>query len=293
MAESKSNRPENIQIGKRSFEFLKIQRDAQSTVYKSADAYLRIGSPDKILADLAFHKQMEEANFPVAKIISEGELNGQVYFVESSLGERHFGQMFAEDIEKTGSISKNSFEEFLNIVKRFAKAQLRTRGKEGNYAEFADGIYLDVLCEELPEQASKIQAIFERMKEKFKALPFVTTHGDFNPNNLYPTGVIDLEDSFRGPFGYDLIGAFIHIDYFPDSTDFEYFAKYRFSNGQKQEYFEFLDRVSVEENLPLLSGFQHEFEFARAVWLLVRMHAQPKLQKFRYDLFTERFLKDA
>ena len=284
-------RPESLQVEGKLFKLLKIQRGAQSAVYKSTDAYLRIGSPDKILSDLAFHKQMEEADFPVAKIISEGELNGRAYFVESSLGERHFGKMFAEDIEKTGFIGRSTFEQFLHIVERFAKAQLRTRSKEGNYAEFADGIHLDVLCKELPEQASKIQAVFERTKEKFAAFPFVVTHGDFNPNNLYPTGVIDLEDSFRGPFGHDLIGALIHIDYFPESTDFEYFAKYRFSREHKREYFELLDRISAEAGLQPLSEFQYEFEFTRAIWLLVRMHAWPKLQKFRYDLFTERFLK--
>jgi len=162
-----------------------------------------------------------------------------------------------------------------------------------DFSEFAKGIHLDTLCEELPEYVSRIRAIFEIIKQKLSVLPFVVTHGDFNPHNLYPAGVIDFEDSFRGPFGYDLVGALAHIDYYPDSTDFEFFAKYRFSEDQKRQYFKAFDRICTEANLPLLSEFKNEFEFSRAVWLLILMHKWPKLQKFRYDLFIEKFLKNS
>jgi len=82
-------------------------------------------------------------------------------------------------------------------------------------------------------------------------------------------------------------------DYYPDSADFEFFAKYRFSEEQKHQYIEVLDHICAETNIPPLSKFKNEFEFSRAVWLLIWMHKWPKLQKFRYDLFIERFLKDS
>lgn len=290
--ESTDTKPKDIQIDAHSFVFVQYQRDKKSAIYKSDDTYLRIGNPEKILADLAFHKKMEAQGFPVAKVISEGELDGQAYFVESSLGERHFGEIFAEDVGKTGSISQENFNQFLMIVEQFARAQLKTRSETKDFSKFANGIHLDVLCDELPEYAPKILAAFEIIKKKTAPLPFVITHGDFNPHNICPDGVIDFEDSFHAPFGHDLAGALSSADYFPDSTDFEFFARYRFSDDQKRQYFEVLDRICAEENLPPLSEFQNEFEFGRAVWLLVRMQAWPKLQKFRYDLFIERFLKN-
>lgn len=290
--ESTETKPKDIQIEERSFVFVQDQRDKKSAIYKSDDAYLRIGNPEKILIDLAFHKKMEAQGFPVATVISEGELDGQAYFIESSLGEKHFGEIFAEDVEKKGSISQENFNQFLKVVEQFARAQLKTRSETKGFEEFASGIHLDVLCDELPEYAPKILAAFEVVKKKTASLPFVITHGDFNPHNIFPAGVIDFEDSFHAPFGHDLAGALPSIDYFPDSTDFEFFAKYRFSDDQRRQYFEVLDRICAEENLPSLSEFQNEFEFGRAVWLLVRMHAWPKLQKFRYDLFIERFLKN-
>lgn len=288
---TKSRESENLNINGEIFEFVKTQRAGRSAIYKSTNAYLRIGDPEKIKTDLNFHKQMEAANFPVAKVISEGKQDGRAYFIESSLGDRSFGKIFADDIEKMGSITQESFNQFLSVMEKFAYAQLRTRSNEGNYVEFADGIHIDELCAELPERASEIIAQFENVKKKLAPIPFVITHGDFNANNIYSTGVIDLEDSFRAPYGYDLVGAITHIDYFPDATDFEYFAKYRFSEDQKHQYFEVIDLISSKANLPPLSSFLLEFEFSKAVWLLIRMHNSPKLQKFRYDLFTERFLK--
>lgn len=280
----------NVELEGTVFEFVKSQRDDKSAVYKGPNSYLRIGNPEKIQSDLAFHKRMESAGFPVAKLIAEGYLDGKAYFIESSVGEKTLSKTFAEDTETTGAISQESFDHFLNIAGQFARAQLRTQTSERNIEEFADGIHLDILCQELPQHAERIQTRFKKVQERTTELPFVISHGDFNPHNLYSGGVIDLEDSYHAPFGHDLIGGIISIDYFPDSQEFEYFAKYRFSEEQKIKYLEFLDGVCDEQGLPKLSSFESDFEFTRAVWLLVRMNKWPKIQKFRYDKFIAKFL---
>ncbi len=284
--------PESIELQGTVFEFVKGQRDGNSAVYKGLGSYLRIGSAEKIHSDLSLHKRMESAGFPVAKLLTEGELNGKAYFIESSVGEKTLSATFAEETETTGTISEESFDQFLNITNQFARAQLRTQIPERDFEGFADGIHLDILCQELPEYAEKIQARFKEMQKRTAELPFVISHGDFNPHNLYPGGAIDLEDSYHAPFGHDLIGGIVSIDYFPDSQEFEYFAKYRFSEEQKQEYLALLDGICDEQSLPRLSRFQSDFEFTRAVWLLVRMHKWPKIQRFRYDKFIEKFLSD-
>lgn len=284
--------PGNIVLGGITFEFVKSQRDGNSAVYKGLDSYLRIGSAEKIHSDLALHKRMESAGFPVARLIAEGELGGKAYFIESSVGEKTLSQMFAEETEATGAISEESFNQFLSVTDQFARAQLRTQTSKRTFEEFADGVHLDILCQELPQYAEKIKARFKEVQERATELPFVISHGDFNPHNLYAGGAIDLEDSYHAPFGHDLIGGIVSIDYFPDSPEFEFFAKYRFSEKQRKDYLELLDGICNEQNLPKLSDFKTDFEFTRATWLLVRMDKWPKIQKFRYNKFIDTFLKN-
>lgn len=284
-------RPVRLELEGRSFDFVLVQRGFQSVVYKSADAYLRIGEPKRVLADLTLHKKMEAAGFPVAKVFAEGSLDGQAYFIETSLGEKHFGDLFADDIEKTGLISEATFENFLSFVEQFANAQLATKSIEKNFDEFARGICLGELCQDLPQYTSKLRARFEQAQKRLAALPFVVTHGDFNAHNIYPAGVIDLEDSFYGAYGYDLISGIAHIDNFPDSQEYEYFAKYRFTTEQKQRYMARLDMISEQAGLPALSDFETDFDFCRAVWSATKISHVPKLQKFRHDRLVQKFLE--
>jgi len=281
---------ENLNIGGKTFKLVRIQRGGTTGVYRSGNEYLRLGDPAKIKRDLDFHKKMESFKFPVAKLISEGEFGGQYYFIESSLGEKHLGQVFLEDMQKDGVVSQTHFELLLDVAGRFAKAQLGARSETQDFKDFADGIHLDILCGELPEYRDAILNRFEGVKKRLGVVPFVITHGDFNPNNLYPDGAIDLADSFYGPFGFDILTAIVHVNNFPTSGDYEYIAHYGFTSEQKAEYLRQIDAVSVKAGLPPLSSFKSDFEFCRGSWSLVRMHKWPKLQKWRYDLFIKKFL---
>ena len=281
-----------INLKGKVFKLVRVQRDGGTGVYKSDDEFLRIGEKEKIHKDLELHKNMEAGKFPVARLIEEGELSGQYYFIESSLGDNHLGKLFAEDMLRGGTISNKNFETFLKIVESFGKAQLKTNTDIKNYEVFAKGIHLDILCDELPQYSEAILSCFKNTIDKLSVFPFVISHGDLNPNNLYPTGVIDLEDSFYGPFGLDLVTAIVHINYFPDSKEYEYFAGYRFTPEQKKRYFLLIDSIATYGGLSALSSCKTEFEFCRAIWSLVRMDKWPKIQKFRYDLFIKKFLKN-
>jgi hypothetical protein len=283
-------RDEKIKVEGKEFEFVTNQRDYQSAIYRSPEAYLRIGKPERIQKDLAFHRTMEEAGFPVAKVLAEGERDGEAYFIETSLGDTHFGDIFARDIEREGSISEESLEQFISVCELFARAQLGTRSGHTNYDEFAQGILLDTLSKEMPEQAVSLKERFSSVKVATAELPSVITHGDFNPNNIYPTGVIDLENSFHAPYGYDLISAIAHIDSFPDSEEYEYFAKYRFSRAQVEEYMRRMKSVSQDADLKPLSETRGDFEFCRAVWLAADIPNVPKLQSFRFEYVIKHFL---
>src|SRR3989344_5611813 len=279
-----------LKIDDKVFELVVVQREGDTAVYRGGDQYLRVGNREKIERDLKLHHKMEEAGLPVASVISDGEWEGNRYFIEKSLGEKRFRDVFEEDAAENGAASDENFEKFLKISEKFTRAQVKTAFSEKDFEGFARGIHLDFLCAELPEQAEKIRHRFEEVAEKLKVFPFVITHGDLNPSNMYPDGVIDLEDSFRGPFGYDLVSSIVTVDYVPLGTEYEFHAKYRFTSFQKGKYFKLLDQIATENNLPPISNFADDFEFCRAVWLTVRMHKWPKMQRFRYDLFTKKFL---
>lgn len=285
-------RPEKITLCESVFEYVIAQRDGKTAIYRSTDSYMRIGETKKIHSDLALHKKMERTGFPVAELLAEGEYNGQAYFIEASLGDKHLGNVFAEDVEKNGHIDEIAFEQFLAVTEEFAHAQLTTSSETRDYGEFSHGVLLEELCRELPEHQTRLDNRFAQVRERTAQLPFVLTHGDFNPNNLYPSGVIDLEDSFYAPYGYDIVSAISHINYFPDSKDYEFYAKYRFDPEQKKQYFERLDAVSTEAGLLPLSQFEEDFEFCRAVWLAARLPHVPNLQKFRYEMLIDKFLED-
>ena len=283
-------RPIDIEVNGRTFSFVTRQREDTTAIYKSDNSYIRIGDAESIQRDLALHRKMETAGFPVAKVIAEGTHNGEAYFIETSLGDRHLGEVFAKEIEQNESISDESFNEFLEVVSRFAKAQLTTATETKDFDAFSQGILLESLCEEMPECADRLRTRFEEVKSRAASFPFVLTHGDFSPNNLYPAGVIDLEDSFYGPYGYDVIGAISHIDSFPDSPEYEFFAKYRFTSEQKQKYLENLDAISAEAGLPSPTQFKDDFEFCRAVWLAAKIPHTPNLQSFRFNFIAKNFL---
>lgn len=281
---------ETITLAGREFVLVAIQREGESAIYKCGEEFARAGVRERILKDLELHKRMAAFGFPVAELRGEGEHENGYYFIESSLGERHFGDLFAEDMRVEGRILDETFARFVAISQRFAEAQLRSIDREKNFDQFADGIHLDILTEELPEDAESIRRYFERVKERVGVFPFVITHGDFNSRNLYPAGVIDLEDSFMGPAGYDLATNIFHTRYMPDSPEYEYFRRYSFTEEQEREYLGAMDVLYARHGLPKLSDYFDDFGFCRAVWMLVRMHQWPKLQKFRYDLFRKDYL---
>lgn len=284
--------PTTITLDSIPYTLVKIQRGGLTAIYTNTNTFLRIGQSSRIQNNLTLHQSMTDAGFPVPEIIKNGTYLGMDYFIESSLGTHTFAQMFNQDIVLNGTISNAHFEKFLSVTKELMTAQLRTAHYRSITESFAQSINLNTLCEELPNYAHTIRKKFHESIRRLSVLPIVLTHGDFNPHNSFPEGIIDFTDSFPGFFGYDALGVLVHNDYFPTNPDYEYTQEYFFTETQKNTYRDFVDTFSYEHNLPKLSSFIHNVEFCKAVWLLVGIHAWPKLQQYRYDLFIERFLKD-
>ena len=279
---------DKLRIDGVDYELLKAQRGGQR-VYRGADRYLRIGAHERIAKDIATHRAMSGMGFPVAAILSSGTLGGEDYFVEQSLGESRFRDLFENDTKQNGEISARHFEQFLHITKLYLEAQLNALVPP-SAASFASGVHLDILRQELPHYAISLKDKFERITQKLSGFPYVLTHGDFNPANMYPLGIIDLEDSFSAPFGFDAVSAISTVEWFPDPGDYEFVASYRFTDAQKRSYLAMCDSVSRGVGYPPVSIYYGDFAFCRAIWSLVRMQAWPKLQAWRYEKFIRTYL---
>lgn len=279
----------HITVQGKTYELVRVQRGGVSFVYKGFGEYLRIGEPRIIKKHLDAHRLMEAAGFPVPKLLVMGVHEGRSYFTEATMGEVRLGDAFATDYE-WNVLSDKRFQELVIIVQRYAVAQLKAPKPPGNLRGFKPAIHIRTLCRELPEYAEKIETRFKEVTERLSVFPTVLSHGDFNPQNIFANGIIDLEHAFQGPWGYDIVTALVHINQFPDSKEYEYFARYRFSDAQRAEYLRVFDALAAENTLPKISDYLHDFEFCRAVWSSVRMAEHPKLQKWRYDFFISQFL---
>src|SRR3989344_4358720 len=178
---------ERIDIDRTTYTLVKEQRSGIG-IYRSEHAYLRIGPPDAIQLQREMHVHLEERGFPVPKMLSSGVHAGFSYFTEESLGERRFLDLFANDFSQTGVVSERRFAEFITICERI----------------FASAIHVDLLTAELPSHEVAIREQFARRFKNVSVYPSRVMHGDFNPSNTYPRGVIDFEDTSSGPVGYDL-----------------------------------------------------------------------------------------
>lgn len=267
-----------------------VQRQKSGVgIYRTPHTYLRIGDPAAIGKQLRAHRHLESAGFPVAKLIADGSVGMDAYFIEASLGEHRFLSIFEEDTRVLGHASDAHFEHLMEICERFLDAQIVSPVQRDESA-FAEAIHLEILCAELPLCANKLRSRFEESMTRLAAYPFVTTHGDFNPANIYPNGIIDFEDTSCGPLGYDLACVTATAEWFPVTGDYEFLARYIFTEQQKERYVSRFDEIFTEHVERSFAGAFSEFEFLRSVWLTARMHEWPKLQKYRYELFIQKYL---
>ncbi|OGE73865.1 MAG: hypothetical protein A3I07_01175 [Candidatus Doudnabacteria bacterium RIFCSPLOWO2_02_FULL_42_9] len=282
--------PSTITINRINYNLVREQRSG-TAIYRSDSTYLRIGSIEKIGLDLELHKQMVKVGFPLARVLEEGEYQDMSYFVEESLGSLHFGEIFKQETESTGYVLDESFETFLHILKIYAEAQVQTIVENKDWDEFRHGIHLDIIIRELPHLEKEILETYKRAEQNLEKFPFAIQHGDLTPFNIYPKGIIDLEDSFLGPVGYD-IGAFLTIqNWFPEKADDEFYRVYKFTEDQVSKFKKTVADLYNSHGLPRPSDYEYEFNLTKGIWFTVRMHELPKLQQFRYNTLNKLLAK--
>lgn len=269
------------------FVFIKKRDHIPIQVYKGDKGFLRTGLKDLIEAELEKHNHLVSLGYPLPKLLSTGEVYGQAFYIEESLGDNHLGDVFSEDFSKDGVVSGEHFKHFVDVSAVLADAQLRNPQESRNEQSFYLGMNMRSIIEELPDQRQKLVRVFERVKDRTGSLPYVWTHGDLNPYNLFPDGLIDIGNVHLAPAGYDLVSNIYHSSNFPKSGNFERLRAFDFTQEQRAQYFARMDRISTGLDPQLrVSDYIEDFIVCRAIWAAARMQHFPKLQQWRYDRLT-------
>jgi Ser/Thr protein kinase RdoA (MazF antagonist) len=231
---------------------------------------------------------MLQAKYPVAEILSQGSYAEYAYYVERSLGGRTFSQLFGEEFEKTGAVSHQLFDRFVASARSYLEAQRNAPRAGKDIESFSSAVHLQTLKEELPQQAEAIQERFDKAAERLRHVPYVLSHGDFNPANLYPSGAIDIENAINAPLGYDAVTAIETAAWFIKTEESVLFSHYLLSDEQIAAYRAMCDDV-YKSDIPIAFIWE-DLAFCRAMWMTVRMHKWPRVQQFRYDKFMKAYL---
>lgn len=257
-----------IEIESETFTHVKDRRHGTS-IYVGTDGskYLRIGQPNEVKNELGLHKRLLDKGFPIASIVAEGSLGELNYWIEESLGKTTFGERFDKEMIETGQISDESFNQFLSIIIRFRAAQESTiECGQIDSNVLAKNVGLHRLIADLPFENEKIMKAWEKISRDLENAPVCFTHGDFLPNNVLEKGIIDLEDYFFGPIGYDVLNPVTTPYWFPKEPVQGFQRWSWFSESQLNQYLEAVNTYEFQGNTWSIKDFFDPLFLLKAIW---------------------------
>lgn len=242
-------------------------------VYRSPDGQeiLRTGSPDGIAQEAEFLREISRRGFPIPEVTASGRTkDGLGYFIETSVGEQNFGDIFRDEYARHGEIQDASFTAFASICLRFVEAQLKPENQQKGPSQLREGIQLANVLEENSDLSSLLEDAVAAAEARIGDLPLVLSHGDLTPFNTLERGVIDFEHCFVTPVGYDAITCVTFHRFFdhpkPDGTGT--MRNWEFRSEQMSDYRTRLDTLCERAGAPGLSPYFDDFLMLKSVWSL-------------------------
>ncbi len=288
---------EIIEIEGELFKHVKDRRHGTS-IYASVDSskYLRIGQPSEVEVELGLHKQLLHKGFPIAPVIAEGSLGGLTYWIEESMGKTTFGQRFDKEMIETGCISSKSFDQFLSIIVRFHAAQeLTIKHTSIDSNILAKNVGLHNLINDLPLEKKKITKAWNKILLDLGNAPICFTHGDFLPNNILEKGIIDLEDHFSGPIGYDILNPITTPYWFPKEPVQGFQRWSWFSESQLKRYLKVVDTYALQGSTWSIKDLFDPLFLLKAIWWTSGNGKSSNLQLWRNQrllVLMEKYIKN-
>lgn len=278
--------PKTLRIEEKDFLLVRVRDYDQGAIYQSGEVYARVAPQAVLQKEYETHQFFEEKGFPMPKLLSGGIVGENAYYLEEDIGRETFHDKFEQETRETGKITEETFQDFLSLVKKFVGVQEKsvssTRGVD-------EGFFRNVMVHEVIGERSELQLTLAAMMLKTEkvlgVLPQVPTHGDFNPCNILPKGVIDFAYHFEAPLGYDWTALLMNTYYFSpeDTSPTEINRTYQYTEDQWEKLVAIGDQAykdagitkTFRETLPILA-------LMRMTWSAAHMEHRPQLQAWRF-----------
>ena len=127
------------------------------------------------------------------------------------------------------------------------------------------------------------QCYWKKIANVLADIPKVWTHWDFTTPNIFPNGVIDLEDHHSNYLWYDVFALLTHIYWFPQYQDAEHIRRFSFT---KDQVIRWLNALSTEIDYldDNIFAWLFLYRWTRAIQ---NMEDDPKLQAFRHKEYEK------
>ncbi len=272
------------------FEYIKIRRNKNHIIKDIIDGnYIRFWYSKAIHDELLVHKKLLSFGFPVAKILSTGNYQEFSWYKEENLWDEPFAKKFIlykDNPEKTSKILKK----LLIVTKKYFTAQKHTICNNISTWDVFKWYHVNNFIKELEDCNNPFLPTVKKIKNKLeKVLPTIPkefTHWDFNCFNIFDKWIIDFEDSFYWPIGWDAMVTFAHTLLFPRSWA-ENISEYAIT----KEMFEWIEKA-------FHSNFEENFWVTfilKCFWWNHKESDRPLLHKYRmpiFEKFWRAFLED-
>ena len=262
-----SENEQSISIGGKVFFYLKNRLNGGKVfVNPGKSDYLRTASPTEIANEVALTKTLCARGFPVPEVIAIGTLeSGMAYYIERSIGDRVFGDIFREETKSNGRVSDESFDEFVSVTKKYCDAQFDPKNLvPADRAALAGVTEIENVMRNNPPSPAIAKMFAEahtKACERVMSLPWGYIQYDFNSFNVLRGGVIDFEFAGLGPVGYDALTSTHFGRMWPKNR-----VAYVITDDQIARYVNEVDKVAVAKGLPTISSYTNDFLLLKAIW---------------------------
>jgi hypothetical protein len=273
------------------FSFLKQRRDGTNIFINSNLQFiLKTGKQKNLKREYDLLIYWQNMGFRVPTIEHEIEYNlDNCWFIEKLLGNETINTFFEKEIKNEGEISQATFEPFFKLCFEFSNMQFKHQieKKYSRINQFLEDVYWWQILEEFPQlNTVKFKSLTKRLIDFLDQSTWTPIHGDFNAHNMFFEGIIDLEFSNDGPFGYDLVSAYISPIWFPSDGGYEFNRTYSFNKEQKEVFTDTLKEIHLKQNLDItFDNWLYLIVTLRSAWFLAKINHLPKLQNWRLKKF--------
>lgn len=273
----KQSEQKTIELVGDTWNYVKERLSTNVRVYKSLDGskYLRIGETRSIKSEVTYIKKIYGLEFPVPKVLEQGEVSGYSYYIESSVGETPFGDKFREECTSQGRVSQDSLESFCEVVCAFLRAQIKSSSLNMQVDLRKDIMLSNVLQENPCLDISQVESCIKKIESRLSGLPKNFSHGDLTPRNVSEKGVIDFEFCSIAPIGFDVLTApLIERFWGFSANDKKTHEEFYLDKKQVSYYFHKVEKEAELHGIRGFLQFTDDFILLKAIWSLAHEKSQ-------------------